>query len=282
MGVSFIMTSYNYAPYISEAVESVIRQTNQNWELIVVDDGSSDNSVEIIKSHLEKDPRIKLFTHEGGGNKGLKKSVLLALSKAKGDWVAFLESDDFLEPDYLEEKLAAVKKFPEAKLIYNDVDLFGEESQPKKKYIEWVKSLWKKDKEPKNVFDLFGSRNIIPTFSCVMCKKDILLSCNFDTPCETVLDYWLWWQIAQENKFYYIDEKLTNWRQHKNSYFSSNRSLSYFISRSAFVPEILKILHKRPKLHGQNRFENHKLLSVIKYTAIFIKKKLNMASRINS
>jgi len=70
---SIIMASYNYAGYISQGIESVINQTYQNFELIIVDDGSVDNSVEIIKSYCEKDNRIKLYCHNK--NRGLSKQI---------------------------------------------------------------------------------------------------------------------------------------------------------------------------------------------------------------
>lgn len=92
--ISIITASYNYENYIKETIESVLNQTYTNWELIIVDDGSKDNSVEVIKSYCEKDSRIKLFQHEGGVNKGLAETIKLGISKAQGEWIAFLESDD--------------------------------------------------------------------------------------------------------------------------------------------------------------------------------------------
>jgi len=101
MKISILIASYNYAQYIEEAINSVINQSYQNWELIIVDDGSSDNSLEIIKSYCEKDSRIKLFQHENNQNNGLKETILLGLENVMGDWVAFLESDDVFMPDNL-------------------------------------------------------------------------------------------------------------------------------------------------------------------------------------
>jgi glycosyltransferase involved in cell wall biosynthesis len=66
--ISVITVSYNYENYIKETIESVINQTFQDWEMIIVDDGSKNNSVEVIKSYCEKDNRIKFFQHEHGVN----------------------------------------------------------------------------------------------------------------------------------------------------------------------------------------------------------------------
>ena len=81
--VTFITASYNYAKYIKETIESVINQTVQDWEMIIVDDGSTDNSVEVIKSYCEKDNRIKLYQHENGVNKGLAETIKLGIKLAK-------------------------------------------------------------------------------------------------------------------------------------------------------------------------------------------------------
>ena len=124
--VSIVTASYNYETYIKETIESVLAQTYFDWEMIVVDDGSKDNSVEVIKNFAQKDNRIKLYQHEGGANKGLIETVKLGLQKAKGDWIVFLESDDTIEPNYLEEKFKVIENYPNVKFVFNDLNLFGE------------------------------------------------------------------------------------------------------------------------------------------------------------
>ena len=104
--VSIIVTSYNYENYIKETLNSLIGQTYSNIEIIVVDDGSTDNSLHIIKSFVQKDSRIKLFTHPNNQNMGLDKSVKLGVSKARGEWISFCESDDSLQKNYVERKLS--------------------------------------------------------------------------------------------------------------------------------------------------------------------------------
>ena len=120
MRISIILTSYNYEEFISQSIESVIAQTICDWELIIIDDGSKDNSVNIIKSYCEKDSRIKLFQHENGVNKGLPDTVKLGIEKASGEWIAFLESDDSIVPEYLEEKFKIINNNPSVNFIFNE------------------------------------------------------------------------------------------------------------------------------------------------------------------
>lgn len=99
--VSIVMPSYNTAEYISDSIKSIQAQTHKNWELIIVDDCSTDDSVEVIRSF--NDTRIKLLNNKK--NSGAAISRNYALREAKGKWVAFLDSDDTWAPDKLEKQI---------------------------------------------------------------------------------------------------------------------------------------------------------------------------------
>ena len=90
MKVSVVITSYNYDKYIKDAIESVLNQTYSDFELVIIDDCSTDNSVNIINQF--EDERIKFIQNEQ--NLGLKNSMQKAISCCIGEWIAFLESDD--------------------------------------------------------------------------------------------------------------------------------------------------------------------------------------------
>ena len=105
--VSIIMPSYNTAKYIADSINSVINQTYKNWELIIVDDCSIDNTDEIVNKFL-KDRRIKYFKNEK--NSGAAISRNKALREAKGRWIAFLDSDDLWEPLKLEKQINFMEK----------------------------------------------------------------------------------------------------------------------------------------------------------------------------
>lgn len=100
--VSIIMPSYNTADYIAESIQSVLEQSYTDWELIVVDDCSTDNTDEVIKPYLT-DGRIKYYKNEK--NSGAAVSRNHALREAKGKWIAFLDSDDLWMPDKLEKQI---------------------------------------------------------------------------------------------------------------------------------------------------------------------------------
>ena len=248
MKVSFITASYNYAHYITQTIESIQSQTIQDWELIVVDDGSKDNSVEVIKSYCQKDSRIKLFQHENGINKGLIATIKLGIKKASSDWIAFVESDDFITPDYLEKKLIVLNQNPTVDCIFNEVNLYNkvddisEFSHTFSNYLQRRKKYLPTKSGFTNFLNIAKERNPIPTFSCVMIKKSILQKLNFCSPSQKKLDWFLWSQVIPKFNIFFLNETLTNWRIHKNSYISA---------KEATEKEILFKLKIRAYLHGK-------------------------------
>lgn len=124
--VSIIMPSYNTAPYIKETIQSVLDQTYQNWELIIVDDCSTDNVDEFVASI--KDERIRYFKNEK--NSGAAVSRNRALREAKGRWIAFLDSDDLWMPEKLEKQISFMEKngYSFSYTNYKEIDVDGKET----------------------------------------------------------------------------------------------------------------------------------------------------------
>lgn len=123
--VSIIMPSYNTAEYIAEAVQSVIAQTYRKWELIVVDDGSADDTDAVIQPFLS-DERIRYLKNEK--NSGAAVSRNRALREAKGKWIAFLDSDDLWMPEKLEKQISFMKnnRYAFSYTNYEEIDANGQ------------------------------------------------------------------------------------------------------------------------------------------------------------
>ncbi len=105
--VSIIMPSYNTEAYIADSIRSVLAQSYQNWELIIVDDCSKDDTDTVVSAFLS-DPRIRFFKNEK--NSGAAVSRNRALREAKGRWIAFLDSDDLWQPQKLEKQIAFMEE----------------------------------------------------------------------------------------------------------------------------------------------------------------------------
>jgi glycosyltransferase involved in cell wall biosynthesis len=116
--VTCIVIVYNGEVYLDEAIRSVILQTSPDWELIVVDDGSSDGSRDIARRHVRADGRIRLVTHTDGLNHGMAAARNLGLSESRGTFVGFLDADDVWEATKVEEQLERFAQHPEVAMTY--------------------------------------------------------------------------------------------------------------------------------------------------------------------
>lgn len=137
--VSIIMPSWNTGNFIAESIQSVINQTYKNWELIIVDDCSTDNTDEVVKSF--KDKRIRYLKNEKNSGAAITRNR--AISEAKGEWIAFLDSDDL----WLDEKLEKQLKFMGEHgyvFSYHDYVKIDEASQPLNIYVTGPKVVTKK------------------------------------------------------------------------------------------------------------------------------------------
>jgi Glycosyl transferase family 2 len=118
--VSVLIPSYNYARFLPEAIESVLAQTYPRIETIVVDDGSTDNSREVIASY--DDRLISVFKENGGQTSALN----AAFEQSSGDLISFLDADDAFEPEKVERVVAAAQRVPQAHLIHHQMQIVDE------------------------------------------------------------------------------------------------------------------------------------------------------------
>ena len=128
--VSVIMPSWNTSNFIAESIQSVINQTYENWELIIVDDCSTDNTDDVVAKFTDK--RIRYFKNEK--NSGAALSRNRALREARGEWIAFLDSDDLWNPDKLEHQINFMNEHGYT-LSYTEYEKIDEGSKPLQIYV---------------------------------------------------------------------------------------------------------------------------------------------------
>lgn len=121
--VSIVLPCYNCQSYIDQAIDSVFQQTYADWELVIVDDGSTDQSLDIIRQYAESESRIRVFTQE---NRGVSKARNLALENARGEYIAFLDADDWLPPDSLRSRIRKFTESPATTFVDGRVDVYNE------------------------------------------------------------------------------------------------------------------------------------------------------------
>lgn len=129
MKVSIIMCSYNSAEYVEKAIACILKQTYSDWELIISDDKSTDNSIAIIEPYL-KDNRISLYIQEE--NQGYVRNKNSAMRRANGDLITQLDSDDMCPPERLEKQVSVFKSNTEIKICGSDFIPIGTDDRPLK------------------------------------------------------------------------------------------------------------------------------------------------------
>lgn len=205
--VSIITPLYNSEKYIEETIESVLNQTYKNWEMLIVDDCSKDNGVEIVNEYVLKDKRIKLFRNEK--NEGVSFSRNRAIDLSQGKYIAFLDSDDLWKREKLEKQISFMEKnnidlsYTGYEKINMDGSLRGEIKVPEKlDYRELLKNC------------------LINCISGVYRKEKLEVFRFRKTKAE---DYIFWLEILKQVDYAYgIQESLAYYRVSNNSR-SSNK-----------------------------------------------------------
>lgn len=195
------MPAYNSEKYIAEAIESVIKQTYKNWELIIVNDASTDDTEKIIKAYQEKDKRIKLISLSK--NQSVANARNTAMKSAKGRYIAFLDADDYWEKEKLQKQIQILNK-SSADISFTAYLMIDETGKTIK-----TRSV----KESVNLKDLLKENSII--FSSVVCKKESVKKESFKSEWYHE-DYLFLLDLAKEGTIFKgINESLTQYRIHQ-------------------------------------------------------------------
>ncbi len=213
--VTVITPSYNHEKYVEEAMKSVLAQSMDDFLYLVCDDSSTDGSWKIIEEVAKKDTRVRAFTHEGGKNRGLAATVQALLERVDTEYVAFLESDDVWERDFLKVMLATAKQRPKAALFYCDIEVFGKNAGGQQKMLAGRRRY--AAQEHKELAQLLFNYPVT-TFSSVMVRTEALRALDFHTPIANALDKYLWAQLLREKTGIFIPRQLCRWRKYGNSY----------------------------------------------------------------
>ena len=200
--VSIIIPTYNRGKYITYALESVLSQTFHDHEIIVIDDGSTDNTQEILKKFEGK---IISICQK---NQGISNTRNRGIKEAKGKYIAFLDSDDYWTPAKLEEQVKILDHSPKVGIVYARMPIVNDQGEK-----IGMKPAGVSGKNFKELLEVWGD---IPT-STVMTRKECFEKVGlFDPPLEPMEDIDMWIRIAQFYDLYEIENKvLAYYRRHE-------------------------------------------------------------------
>lgn len=221
--VSVLMTAYNRESFIAEAIESVLNSTYDNWELIIVDDGSVDRTVLIAKEFEKKDDRLKVYVNEK--NLGDYPNRNKAAGYAKGKYLKYLDSDDKIFADGLEYCVAEMEKFPNASLglvTFKKMELGESVAVSSKQVI-------------KDHFFREPSLGIGPTGSIIR-RKYFELNNGFDTRFKVASDNYFNIQMAMLGDIVFLPYQFFYYREHDGQ--EINNSTSYLVHNFLYSKEL--------------------------------------------
>ena len=217
--VSIISPAYNHEKFIPDCIESVLVQTYENWEMIIIDDGSTDATFEIARSYEGKDRRIRAFTQKNIGIFRLGESYNFALGKCSGKYIAVLECDDVWFPEKLAIQVVDLEKKPQCLLSWGQAYLSSID-------LSYNYYLAPKNDEDASLFNnsppgsflkKFIYSTLIPALTIVV-RKDALLEIGgfrqgFNLP---LVDIPTTLELLMKGEFTYIDKPLGRWRIYPN------------------------------------------------------------------
>ncbi len=209
--VSVCIPTYNYSRYLPETIESVLNQSYGDYELLVVDDCSTDNSRQVIDKYANKDKRI--IIHVNPNNIGMVKNWNLCLKFARGEYIKFLFGDDTLSSDKTLGKMVfELDRNEETALISTARNIIDEKSR--------ILNIASKYKNSRGITGtdiirdcLVEQKNKIGEPSSVMFRKKHAAR-GFNESYQQIVDLEMWFHILEQGKFTYIDEPLVSFRTH--------------------------------------------------------------------
>ncbi len=242
--ISIIMPTYNRLDYICASIDSVLNQTYANLELIVVDDGSTDATRSGLEKY-EEDPRFRYYYQ---CNQGQSKARNKGINEARGEFIAFLDSDDIWVLDKLEKQIVEAEKYPDCDIFYGDciiIDANGAEISRKnmKKHSGYITRHLLKDN-----FVSMGT-----TLTRKHCFDELG---GLSEKVQVADDYELWLRLSSKYKFYYSPQYYTKYRVMENQ-ISSNKDRRFKSNEKVlfqFFKKYPDIVNQAEKMRGLSFF----------------------------
>jgi len=247
--VSVIIPSYNHAPYLRQRVESVLNQTFQDFEVLILDDASKDKSVKILRRYTEF-PQVSLHvnpTNSGSVFRQWEKGVKLA----RGEYVWIAESDDWAAPTFLSRLVLLLDQNPDVGVAYAQSYIADADSKIKSTAYNWTEDLhptrWKTDfvsSGRDEVSSYLVRKNTIPNASAVLMRASVLASVSAPDPSFRLCGDWLHWiRMLMRSNVGFVAEPLNYWRLNTSNARSSAPGTLEWIEGERVLSEAVALLN---------------------------------------
>lgn len=233
--VSVIVPNYNYSQYLSKRIDSILNQTFGDFELIILDDASTDNSIEIINNYAQRDNRIRcIYNTKNTGSPFLQWKKGIELAKGKYIWIA--EADDFADSNFIQTCLNYLRDDNLA-FVFTQSFVVDEQDQIldlyKLQYSEYDKIFGFYDK--RKILNAFIRENIVPNASAVLFRKDVYYEIGgVDVSLHPNADWLLWFKMALYYNIFFCKEPLNFFRRHAKSVIASAKQATNYVQMYDF------------------------------------------------
>lgn len=292
MKVSILIPAFNAEKFISDAILSVMKQNYNDWEIVVVDDGSTDKTVEIVKNLISHDNRIKIVNQK---NKGGQIARNVAFSHSIGEYIVLLDADDQILPNKLNKQVAILDEKKDYGLVYGDTWHCNENMM----HLELESIKYPGQFASGDVYEKLIYGNLFAVHSAMIRRKCLLEVGLHDEDPELIADWDLWLRVAEKYLFFFDPEPVAEYRLHNlmsakadgaNKQFLqrmgvakkienssryrklNSRSKSLFYFYNARFAHRFELFDQAKKLYSRSIFENYiNLRSIVGYLLASIK-----------
>jgi len=221
---SVMICCYNSEKYLSETIDSVVSQTYTNWEIVAVNDGSADNTEEIIKTHIDKGVPIIYHYQE---NAGFANARNKAISLAGGDWIAIIDHDDICFPNRLEKQAMDIQSNKDCSIFFGDSIHFLDDGTVVRKQFDNVSPY---------TFDLSAgnSTNMLIKHGCFIDSETVVFNKHaaesvggFNEKYKYISDYDFFLNMSEKYNLFCNPDVLSKWRIHENQATNTMKLYSY-------------------------------------------------------
>ncbi len=209
--ISVLICTYNGKRYLQQTIESVLAQTYLNFEVVLVDDGSTDGTTDLIAKLAGRSPKLRPFYHT---NRGLPASRNFSFQQARGEWIAIIDQDDLCYPNRLERQLAVAQANPSARLIFCDVNFIDENDRVLDRHL--AKFNLSDTLIPKGLAGnmLLEMGGYVDSEAFFMHRESALALEPMDETLRYACDYEYFIRAGLTMDFAYTQEVLSAWRVH--------------------------------------------------------------------
>ena len=206
--ISVCLPVYNVERYVAEAVESILGQTLADFEFLILDDGSTDGSLEILRRYADRDPRIRLTSQP---NKGLVASLNELIDLARGEFIARMDGDDISSPERFRRQVNYLRAHPECVLVGSRVRLIDPEGDP---LCDWCTI-----QEHEALESTFLRAELVTVVShpAIMMRRDAVLAIGKYRPFEVIEDVNLFLRLSENGRIANVPEALLKYRIHASN-----------------------------------------------------------------